>query len=366
MPEAIAAPRTVRIGMPVLLLWSALGIFANELEHVSQYMLVSPAMARKWDLADPTLHGTLVRLAGEAAMLLLGVLLMWTAAQRRPDLLEHPARFIAWILLAASAGFAVVRIVGVVAVVSGAPLWSVRLQVVLRDWTALMVWCTLFGWVLFLTLRRRADHARLAQMLMRRVLLTRQLAQSRLGAARAQVEPEMIAGVLRTVRVQAAASGGAQAGARPLLDPVVLIDHLATYLRLLLDRMRHGTPKLLTDLALVRSLVALREAETGVALELRVDPRVDAQGARSAMATFLVVRAMLDAVVQSSPARVRVALDVSEVALVVRVMFAGQDMSGAVRSRLADTLAGLRPGVGAVSHRFESGMHCHEVHVPLQ
>ena len=354
-----AAP-TLRVRWPTLLLWATLLLLANELEHVPQYILLAPAMARKWDLADPTPHGTFVRLAGEAAMLLLGVAFMALASRLQPALLQRPARFMAWILASATAGFAVVRVAAVALTV---PQWNPRLQIVARDWTALMVWCTLFGWLLFLTLRRHEDRARLALMLMRRVALMRQLAQSRLGAARAQIEPEMIAGVLRTVKARAAAPDAFAVGTA--LDPVLLIDHLATYLRQLLDRLRHGTPTLAADLALVRSLVALREAETGIALDLRIDASLAPQAPRSAMATFLVARAMLDAAVQCAPTRVRLALAAREAGLAVQVWFAGAAMADPVRARLAATLAGLQPAAGADRHRFESGMHCHEVDVPL-
>ena len=240
-------PRPARIPLLPALQCAALGLLANELEHVPQYF-IDPPLARAYNLADPTLHGNLLRLAGEAAIVLLTVAFVRAAARHRPSLAAEPGRFIAAVLLGASIGFLLVRGAGSLL----APgLIDPRPRFIGRDWLALMVWCALFGWLFFLTLRRRDDRARLSWMLMRRVLLRRQLAQSRLGAARAQIDPRMIAGVLRTARAHAA---GLAAPGGPTPDPVTLIDHLALHLRLLLDRVRRGTPTVRSDIALVQSL----------------------------------------------------------------------------------------------------------------
>lgn len=353
--------RPTRVGLLPVLAFVAVALLANELEHVPSYFM-EPAFARALDLADPSSAAVSRRLAGEAAMAALMAAFVLAFTRRSAELIARPGRFLALLLAGATFGFAVVR---AAATAMALPEARVRWQMVARDEVALLVWCTLFGWLFFLYLRRQADRSRLALTLMRRALLMRQLAQSRLGAARAQIEPEMIAAVLRTVKLHAATNRRVLEPARGAIDPVALIDHLANYLRLLLDRVRHGAPTLLSDLALVRSLVALREAETGIALELHVESHVVAFGERSAMATFLVVRAMLDAAVQCAPRAVRLALSAQEDRLRVQVLFAGADMAAGVRAQLATRLAQLQPNAAASHHHVESGMHCHEVLVPL-
>jgi len=354
MPELAGPPSASRIALVPALLCAAAALLASELEHVPLYFL-DPAFTHAFDIADPTLRGTLWRLAGETLIALLALAFVHVAARRRPALAARPVRLIATIQAGASLGFVLVQATGRFV----APAFAeTHLRLLARDWSALMAWCLLFGWIFFLDLRRRDDRTRLAWMRMRRVPLTRQLAQSRLGAARAQIEPGMVAGVLRTVRRHVARDGG--------LDPVALIDHLALYLRLLLDRVRHGAPTLRSDLALVRSLVALRRVETGLALEVQVDAGVAAVEACPAMATFLVVRAMLDASAQCAPARIRLALQVHGTALRVQVRHDGSGMDAGVRARLAATVAGLQSGAALPDPHVESGMHCHEVLVPLQ
>lgn len=114
----------------------------------------------------------------------------------------------------------------------------------LEDWLTIVLWSGLFAWLYLLYLQRRASQARLAAVLAERAMLAHQLAQAELLAARARIDPAMVAGVLR--QVQARYAGDPQRGA-------ALLDQLVGYLRLALNRGgRH-------DDAALRALQALHE-----------------------------------------------------------------------------------------------------------
>lgn len=97
----------------------------------------------------------------------------------------------------------------------------------LEDWLTIVLWSGLFAWLYLLYLQRCESQARLAMMLAERAVLSRQLAQAELLAARARIDPAMVAGILRQVQ------------ARHACDPqrgTVLLDQLIGYLRLALNR----------------------------------------------------------------------------------------------------------------------------------
>ena len=70
----------------------------------------------------------------------------------------------------------------------------------LETWFTIVLWGGLFGWLYLLYLQRLADQQRLDGMLARRALLTRQMAQTALHAARARIDPVAVAADLRAVQ----------------------------------------------------------------------------------------------------------------------------------------------------------------------
>ncbi len=93
-------------------------------------------------------------------------------------------------------------------------------------WSATVLWGGLTGW-LYVLLRSRVEEGdRFALLLARRALVARQLAQSRLAATRAQVDPELLVDVLRESRRRHLDADA---------DAIVLLDALVRALRLALD-----------------------------------------------------------------------------------------------------------------------------------
>lgn len=81
-----------------------------------------------------------------------------------------------------------------------------------------LLWGGVFGWLAVLARRRQAARQLFAALLARRALLARQVAQAELLAARAQVDPDHVADVLRKVQ---ALYGHAPAQAAAMLDQLV-------------------------------------------------------------------------------------------------------------------------------------------------
>jgi hypothetical protein len=110
--------------------------------------------------------------------------------------------------------------------------WAQSLPDFAEGWLNIMLWGGLFSWLYLLYLQRRQDQLRLNAVLAARALLAHQLAQAELLAARAHIDPLMVAGVLR--QVQARYAQAPQQGA-------ALLEQLVEYLRLALNRSgRHA------------------------------------------------------------------------------------------------------------------------------
>lgn len=233
-------------------------------------------------------------------------------------------------------------------------------------WFGLLDWGGLFGWFHFLALRRREDGLRLSALLGRHALLERRVAQSRLVVARAQIDPAMVARVLRVVQARADAAlerdedAGRDDGAAAML-----IEQLASYLRLALGRVHDRAPSLASDLALVRSLAALREAETGIPIALQVTSREPGAARRPANAAFLVTRAMLDAALQQAPRRVALRLVTHTGGVAIDVVRDGVPTADAEHARVTAQLAALLPGLPTLRHTTDTGLQRHAAHVPL-
>lgn len=118
-------------------------------------------------------------------------------------------------------------------------------------WLKAMLWGGMVGWMYLLSLQRAESHAKLSAMMVQRMLLARQLAHARLGTARAQFDPAMVASVLTEVHK------------RYRYDPVgasALLDQLISYLRFAMNRARAEVPDAAVEQALQAALAALRDA----------------------------------------------------------------------------------------------------------
>lgn len=171
--------------------------------------------------------------AATVAATLILVLLLRLSMDRASDLLRRPVRFLL-LLSGGSAGAALIAWC-IHFVFSNGRIATVmqRPDRLFENWTLAMLWGGLIGWLYLLSLQRAEDRAKLAALLGRRALLARQLAQARLGAARAQIDPSMVAQVLSQVR------------ARYRTDPPAAsaqLDQLISQLRRALNRVKRESP----------------------------------------------------------------------------------------------------------------------------
>ncbi|MGZ3236410.1 MAG: histidine kinase, partial [Burkholderiaceae bacterium] len=152
-------------------------------------------------------------------------------------------------------------------------------------WLTIMLFGGVFGWAAVLSVKRNEEQAILTQMLMRRSLLARQVAQARLFAARAQVDPEMVARVLKQVRHQYATDASA-AG--------VMLDQLIAFLRLAMNRKGSTRALLSNEIDMMRGYATLRQVEANTPIDLQILLDADVQQQQIAAAPFfLLVRHVL-------------------------------------------------------------------------
>ncbi|SHH72662.1 hypothetical protein [Massilia sp. CF038] len=146
------------------------------------------------------------------------------------NLLRRPWRFLLLLLAGCCVATALSWCVHhAISLGMGLPV-RLRLEYVFDVWMKTLLWGGLLGWLYLWSLQRSADQLALAGLLGKRAVLARQLASSRLGEARARIDPAMVARILGRVQ------------ARYRDDPDVaaqLLDQLIAYLRLAMHR-RHG------------------------------------------------------------------------------------------------------------------------------
>jgi hypothetical protein len=221
-------------------------------------------------------------------------------------------------------------------------------------WTNSLLWGGLFGWMYFLYLRRKEDQVRFGMLLGRRALLARQLSQSLIVAARAQVDPAMVVRILREVRARYAHDAP---------EASTLMDHMVDYLRLALHRVRDVQPMLAKELPLLRAYLALREAETGRRLRLSGDQSV---ATRPAGPVFLVARDMLDIAIQATQSDLDMRITIATDHTVVELRTGGEALMPAQLERLAGSLnARILGGADVAQHLVIAGQHSYTVHVPI-
>jgi hypothetical protein len=201
-------------------------------------------------------------------------------------LARRPGRFVAALMLGATCAIPVVWAIDWLLPIKSN--WELPRRL-LDWWLTVILFGMFFGWAAVLYWQRIEDQARLTLLLSRRSLLTRQLAQLRFSAARAQIDPELVARILRRVQDRYRVNDDSAA---------VLLEQLICYLRLAMGRIRSQRASSREELALLRAYVALREAETGtrIALQLNLVIDDDRQDVPFSLPLFLLSRKMLEAV----------------------------------------------------------------------
>ena len=167
--------------------------------------------------------------AGAIAATVLLTVVLRLCTEKASDLLRRPLVFVAimvvttvaatWIGTSVHVAFSNGRIVG-----------HVNQEKLLTSWLDAMLWFGLLGWLYLLALQRAEWRVTLSGLLGRRAALGRQLAHTRLGTVRAQVDPAEVARVLVEVRTAYRADPSAAAAK---------LDELIGRLRRAMSRVRH-------------------------------------------------------------------------------------------------------------------------------
>jgi hypothetical protein len=202
-------------------------------------------------------HDLLVLLAG--AVLVTAALRLFM--ERAAELAQRPGRFAVLVLLGAA--LATVLMWSLILVHKHALPGDVPLEEYLYTWWQTLLWGGLVGWIYVLNLQRTEDREQLDALQLRRATLARELARSQLGAARAQIDPAMVARVLREVH--------RRYHSRPE-QAAVLLDQLIGYLRLAMQRVQQSAPAAEADAALARALEALHQTEYDETLPSITEP----------------------------------------------------------------------------------------------
>jgi hypothetical protein len=272
--------RRLRTGLAPAVAFAALAILCRNLELLPDRM----ATAQRIGLVAFFVHWLVNNFIEACVIATILLLSLRISAPTGTDMTRNPVRFFGVLTLGGTMAALAAWEIGVwLDVLPGLLTPNMTWDRFYGGWVATLLWGCLFGWMYVLYLQRREDQLRLTVVLGQRSLLTRLLVQSQLAAARAQIEPELVVRVLRVVHQRYGTSPGAASD---------LMDHLIDYLRLVLNRVREQRPLLVNELALIRSYLALHEAETGrhIPFETTV-----AQEHVPAESTFVVARRLIRA-----------------------------------------------------------------------
>lgn len=224
VPAAADAPNLLEA---FLARWRTFGV------PTLQWALVGSIMGSAWTLQAVKgvieQHGYLLWLYRGTAPAFVSALILLVSfglsAGSGSELARRPGRYLLVLALASA--------------IATAAIWAIDWSLAVKhtfplpnrlmdNWLTVMLFGGAFGWAAVLNVKRSEEQAALTQLLMRRSLLARQVAQAKLFAARAQIDPDMVARELSRVRDLYPADAE---GAGALLDQ--LIDHL----RLAMNRM---------------------------------------------------------------------------------------------------------------------------------
>jgi hypothetical protein len=225
------------------------------------------------------------------------------SADNGTALAHRPGRFLLVLALGAIAAEAVMSMLYVLLGVTEFLPGNRPLNSYLIAWLNSMLFGALFGWLGILYLQRTEDQARFSAAMTRHMLLARQVTQSRLIAARAQIDPELVASILRHVRNRYSANAD---------EASALLDQLIGHLRLAMSRVRDRSPSPAAEIALIRSYLALRETESGVpiAFHAGLGEQAMALPEKTPIPVFPIVRRLCDEAILAASAQTASRLDV--------------------------------------------------------
>jgi hypothetical protein len=243
------------------------------------------------------------------------------------DLAQRPPRFL--LALAASATLGTLAIWAVDLSVPVARQIS-TLQLMTSWWLTIMVFGGVFGWAGVLHIRRIEDQARLTALLAQRSVLALRVAHSNLMAARAKIDPEMVARILKDVRERYRHDAGAAS---------VLLDHLIAYLRLAMNRERETKPTWTSEIALLRAYVALRETEADIRIGMSASVGSQNLDRNShVMPIFPAAKIMLDAAMAEMSEGIALHVDVGAGRPMLALETGAHSLSAAAMDRIREEL----------------------------
>ncbi len=123
-----------------------------------------------------------------ALMITFGIRL---SVEHPSDLIGRPWRFVLLLVIGTAAATLIAWTIHVQLNHGGLPALLQRTEKVVNFWMQAILFGGLIGWTYLLSLQRAQDQALLGSLLGKRMLLARQLARSRLGTARARIDPAM-------------------------------------------------------------------------------------------------------------------------------------------------------------------------------
>jgi len=307
----------------------------------------------EFSLRDPNPHWwqeVLVLFAG--AILVIAILRM--SADRAGELAQRPHRFVALLLLAAAV--AALFMLTILPLLKYGQLRLPAPASILNTWWETLLWGGLVGWLYVLSLQRSEDQEQLDALQLRRAVLARELARSRLGAARAQIDPAAVARILRAVHGRYRQRPDAAA---------VLLDRLIAYLRLAMQRVHRAAPTVAAEVDLLQAVAALHEAEHDVAIACTLE-LAQADSRMLSHSLLPVVRALLDAAAQSGAGSLRLDCRLHDGVLRIALSLLGAAIGAEDCTRLAGAMAQLLPGLpDPLQYVIEPGVHTYAVHLAL-
>jgi len=273
------------------------------------------------------------------------------------EMARRPLWFLSIMALGSAVATAVTWVINLV--LPSGNFWGIG-NWLLNTWLTIMLFGCAFGWPAVLNVKRAAEQKVLTQLLMKRSLLARNVAQAKLFAARAQVDPEMVARVLTQVRH------------RYITDAVSaaeLLDQLIAFLRLAMNRKGGQHVLLGSEIDMMRGYAALRQVETGTKINLHISLEQEGQRQQlTAAPFFLLVRHVLRLVPTTPVSRltlhIKISLDSLHLLLVTGMMPLDPDILQRLRTDLSETLAGTEE-VAILHEQSEKGEHRYVVQAAI-
>lgn len=329
----------------------ALAILCSDIENIPQHLKHAGeigADAFLWHWLSKTLLSSFIVAA-------IALLVLRISAPNGRGMTDKPGRFFASLAVGTALGMAASWQVGfflgrVPSLFAADMDW----ETLYSGWMNALLWGGLFGWMYFLYLRRGEDQARFGMLLGRRALLARQVAQSQIVAARAQVDPAMVVRILREIHTRYGHN---------VQSASMLMDHMIDYLRLALNRVRESQPTLARELQLLHAYIALRTAEAGQAIRLSSEPSAVAGPTGP---VFLIAREMIDHAMQATHCALELQITTTAHLTTIALRLGGEPLTHTQFARLSEGIHARASGrADALQYLFAAAEHTYTVHVPI-